>query len=141
MKCDICFCIDTYTKQHEHFYHIKGKEIQFVSTRRFCRNCNNLVYDEKLDNEAGRNAIDIYKKKFGISKEKIIELRNKYNLSQELFSKIIGCAKKTLISYEKGTAIPNDNYIIIINSLIAKTYPTLHVTVTTCSVHQHFSVP
>ena len=39
-------------------------------------------------------------------------LRNKYNLSQELFSKIIGCAKKTLISYEKGTAIPNDNYMI-----------------------------
>lgn len=120
MKCDICLCTDTYTKEHEHTYIIKGKEIKFVSTRRFCSNCNNLVYDEKLDNEAGQIAIEIYNKNFGISKEKIIELRNKYNLSQELFSKIIGCAKKTLISYEKGTAIPNDNYVIIINSLIVK---------------------
>lgn len=120
MKCDICFCTDTYTKEYEHKYHIKGKEIKFVSTRRFCNECNNLVYDEILDNEAGRRAIEIYNKNFGIPKEKIIELRNKYNLSLELFSKIIGCAKKTLISYEKGTALPNDNYTIIINSLIAK---------------------
>jgi DNA-binding transcriptional regulator YiaG len=120
MKCDICFCTNTYTKEHEHVYNIKGKEIQFVSTRRFCNECNNLVYDENLDNEAGRKAIEIYNKNFGIPKEKIIELRDKYNLSLELFSKIIGCAKKTLISYEKGTALPNDNYTIIINSLIAK---------------------
>lgn len=120
MKCDICFCNDTYTKKHEHVYHIKGKEIKFAAIRRFCSNCNNLVYDEKLDNEAGKKAIEIYNKNFGIPKEKIIELRNNYKLSQELFSKIIGCAKKTLISYEKGTSLPNDNYIIIINSLLAK---------------------
>ena len=44
--------------------------------------------------------------------------RKKYNLSQELFSKIIGCAKKTLISYEKGMSIPNDNYLIILKTLI-----------------------
>ena len=49
---------------------------------------------------------------------KVINLRNKFNLSQALFAKIIGCAKKTLVSYEKGTAIPNDNYKIILNSLI-----------------------
>ena len=43
-----------------------------------------------------------------------------YNLSQDLFSKIIGCAKKTLVSYEKGTSTPNDNYSIILNTLIYK---------------------
>lgn len=120
MKCDFCFCTETYTKNYKHTYHIKGEEIEFISIRRFCKKCDNLVYDAELDNKAGRKAIDEYNKKFGIPKEKIIELRNKYNLSQELFSKIIGCAKKTLISYEKGESIPNDNYIIIINSLLAK---------------------
>lgn len=120
MKCDICACTDTYVKDHNHSYCIKGKEINFIAPRRFCKNCNNLVYDEKLDNEVSKKAIEIYNKNFGIPKEKIIELRNNYNLSQELFAKIIGCAKKTLISYEKGTALPNDNYTIILNSLIAK---------------------
>lgn len=120
MRCDFCFCTNTYTKDYEHTYHIKKEEIKFISKRRFCKECNNLVYDKDLDNEAGRKAIDIYNKKFGIPKEKIIELRKKYDLSQELFSKIIGCAKKTLISYEKGDSVPNDNYMIIINSLLAK---------------------
>lgn len=118
MKCDNCLCTNTYIKEYEHTYHIKGKEITFNAKRRFCSNCDNLVYDAELDNKAGYKAIEIYNKKYGIPKEKIIELRSKYNLSQELFSKIIGCAKKTLISYEKGTSLPNDNYVIIINSLI-----------------------
>lgn len=120
MKCDNCLCKNTYTKEYEHNYNIKGQTIKFVSTRRFCKQCNSLVYDAELDNEASRKAIELYNKEYGISKEDIINLRNKYNLSQELFSKIIGCAKKTLVSYEKGTAIPNDNYVIIINSLISK---------------------
>ena len=118
MKCDICSSLNTYTKNHKHTFNIKGKTIEFVSERRFCKNCNNLVYDADLDNIASKKAIELYNEKYGLQKEKIIELRKKYNLSQELFSKIIGCARKTLISYEKGTALPNDNYIIIINSLI-----------------------
>lgn len=120
MKCDNCLCKSTYVKDYEHNYNIKGKEIKFISPRRFCKECNSLVYDAELDNEASRKAIEIYNKNYGICKENIVNLRNKYNLSQELFSKIIGCAKKTLISYEKGTAIPNDNYMIIINTLISK---------------------
>ena len=120
MKCDVCFCTDTYVDNYEHVYHIKNEEIKFTAPRRFCKKCHNLVYDEKLDNEASEKALEIYNKNYGIPKEKIIELRNNYNLSQALFSKIIGCAKKTLISYEKGTALPNDNYTIILNSLIAR---------------------
>lgn len=120
MKCDICSSTETYIKNHKHVYTIKGKEVQFIAKRRFCKNCNNLVYDQELDNEASKKAFSTYNKQYGISKEDIIKLRKDYHLSQEQFSKIIGCAKKTLISYEKGTAIPNDNYVIIINSLLEK---------------------
>lgn len=118
MKCDICGGTNTYVKNYKHEYKIKGKSIVFESERRFCSRCNSIVYDNLLDNLASEKAIELYNKNYGISKEKIIELRNKYNLSLELFAKIIGCAKKTLISYEKGTSIPNDNYIIILNSLL-----------------------
>ncbi len=119
MRCDNCGSSDTYVKNHEHIYQIKGKEIKFNSDRRFCSKCDNLVYDEKLDNTASEKGIEVYNKLYGVTKEEIIALRKKYNLSQELFSKVIGCAKKTLISYEKGVSIPNDSYLIIIKSLIA----------------------
>lgn len=120
MKCDFCNSEETYIKDYENKYVIKGKNIEFISKRRFCKKCNNLVYDDQLDNKVSEIAIDIYNKKYGISKDDIISLRNKYNLSQDLFSKVIGCAKKTLISYEKGKSIPNDSYLIILKTLIAK---------------------
>lgn len=118
MKCDKCNCTNTYVKKYNNVYTIRNKEIKFESERRFCKNCNSLVYDAKLDNKASILAISIYNEKYGISTE-IINLRKKYNISQELFSKIIGCAKKTLISYEKGKSIPNDIYLIIIKSIIS----------------------
>ena len=120
MKCDICGCKETYVKEHKHDFIIKGKKINLTSNRRFCKNCNNLVYDSKLDNDASKKAINLYNKKYAITKEEIIELRKKYNLSQELFSKIIGCTKKELVSCEKGNSILNDNYLIIIRNLINK---------------------
>lgn len=118
MKCDICGSQDTYVKLHKHEVSIKNEIINFEKQRRFCKKCNNLVYDSYLDNEASKESIRLYNKKFGISKEQIIELRKKYNLSQEQFAKIIGCAKKTLISYEKGNSIPNDIYLVILKMLI-----------------------
>lgn len=45
-------------------------------------------------------------------------LRKNYQLSLNDFSKIIGCAKKTLISYEQGISVPNDSYMITLNTLI-----------------------
>ena len=86
MRCDNCGSTDTYIKNHEHIYQIKGKEIKFNSDRRFCSKCNSLVYDEKLDNTASKKGIEVYNKLYGVTKEEIIALRKKYNLSQELFS-------------------------------------------------------
>src|SRR5574344_1315618 len=120
MKCDNCNCSETYVKQFAHTYTIKGKIIEFVSNRRFCKKCNSLIFDEELDNLASERAICIYNEKYGIDKQNIIDLRKSFNLSQLLFAKIIGCAKKTLISYEKGKSVPNDCYLTIIKSLLSK---------------------
>ena len=118
MKCDICKCEETYVKKHHHVYDVRGKEIVFDLDRRFCKNCNSLVYDHKLDNEASKMAIYLYTKECGIEKEKIKELRKQYSLSLDDFSKIIGCAKKTLISYEQGNSIPNDIYLVTLKTLL-----------------------
>jgi putative zinc finger/helix-turn-helix YgiT family protein len=119
MICDVCHSDDNSIKNYKSTYLIKGKEIELTTKRRFCNKCHNLVYDEELDNAATLKAMSLYNQKYGIEAEKIIALRKKYNLSQELFAKIIGCAKKTLISYEKGKSIPNDTYLIMLKSLIA----------------------
>lgn len=118
MKCENCGSTKSYVKDYEHKTKVKDKEVIYISPRRFCDNCNHLVFDESLDNEASKKAIEVYNKKYGIPKEDIINLRKKYNLTQEMFSKLIGCAKKTLISYEKGTSIPNDNFYITLKTLI-----------------------
>lgn len=64
MKCDVCEEIETFIKDYEHSFLIKGKEIKFIAKRRFCKNCNSLVYDEKLDNTASLLAISIYNEKY-----------------------------------------------------------------------------
>lgn len=119
MKCSVCNSQEFYVKKHDHEYSIKGKKITFSADRKFCSKCNNLVYDEEFDNIVSMIAIKVYNELYGIKSAEIVNLRKSFGLSQELFSKVLGCAKKTLISYEKGTSIPNDSYAIIINSLLA----------------------
>ena len=60
MRCDICKSQETYIKEYEHNYNIKGKNISFIAKRRFCKSCNNLVYDSDLDNKASEIAINKY---------------------------------------------------------------------------------
>ena len=57
-------------------------------------------------------------KEYGIDKEALKRLRFNYSLSLDDFSKVIGCAKKTLISYEQGSSVPNDSYLVTLNTLI-----------------------
>ena len=120
MICDVCGSNESIIKDYTDTFNVKGKLITIKAKRRFCKKCNNYVYDEELDNAISKQILENYNHLYGIDPDKIIFLRKKYRLSQEQFSKVIGCAKKTLISYEKGTSIPNDNYMRILNSLISK---------------------
>lgn len=38
MRCDNCGSTDTYIKNHEHIYQIKGKEIKFIQIEDFAQN-------------------------------------------------------------------------------------------------------
>lgn len=116
-KCKNCGSKDTYVKNSHHVFEKNGYNIEFDSEERFCKNCNKSVYDYDLNNKTIKKAIKIYNEKFGIS-EDIKKIRKEIGLSLDELSSIIGCAKKTLISYEKGESIPNDTYLIIIKTIL-----------------------
>lgn len=116
-RCDNCGSYETYVKMNHHSFEKNGYLIEFDSDERFCKKCNESVYDYYLNNEITKKAISIYNKEFGIS-EDIKRIRNEIGLSLDELSSIIGCAKKTLISYEKGESIPNDTYLIVIKTIL-----------------------
>ena len=120
MRCDICGSENTFIRDCKYTITIKNKEVTIICQKRFCNDCNNEIIDEKLEKETIKRAEKKYNELYGLNKDKIVALRKSYNLSQEIFSKIIGCAKKTLVSYEKGTSVPNDNYANLFNILIYK---------------------
>ena len=65
MICDVCGSKRNYIKKHKHIFIIRGNELKFTSPRRFCSNCNNLVYDADLDNKASVKALKLYNKLYG----------------------------------------------------------------------------
>lgn len=117
-KCDICGSTDTYVKKYKDTYNVKGIQIDVETDCRFCSKCNHQVRDKKLDNNTILEVYNKYNSLYGIRPEEITALRESYGFSKELFAKIIGCARKTLISYENGTSIPNDNFYIILKMLL-----------------------
>lgn len=88
---------------------IESEIIQINSQYLKC-NCGELMYDPKNINSNYELAYNEYRKKMNILFPKqIIELRNKYNLSQGKFSKLLGWDKSTLVRYEKGALLSKEH--------------------------------
>lgn len=116
-KCDNCGSTDTYVKINHNKFTKNGYDVEFDSEERFCKKCDCSVYDRELDNITLKKAIQVYNRQYGISDD-IKKIRKEIGLSLDELANIIGCAKKTLISYEKGESIPNDTYLIIIKTIL-----------------------
>lgn len=97
---------------------IKGKRIVVEAPRRLCTNCNQIKFDKVLDQEFSLLAIKQYNEQHGIPGEKIVKLREQFGISQETLGKVLGIAKKTIVSYEHNRAVPNDSYFTLLQSLI-----------------------
>lgn len=97
---------------------IKGEKITVSGAQRVCDICGEVSYDLYLDQDIAEKAIIEYNSLYGIDTFKIIEMRKKYKISQTTLSKIIGIAKKTLVSYETNQAIPNDHYTQLLRAII-----------------------
>lgn len=77
-----------------------------------CPYCENELINENLDNSL-YNIYNEYLKLHELSFEKLKEIRNSYNLSQELFAKALGWSKRTIVRYENAESLPQNQYLLI----------------------------
>jgi len=96
---------------HRKSLKVKGKTVQINAKTRICASCHKHIYDEKLDNALSEQAIRAYNETYGVNGEDIVAFRKKHQMTQETLAKLIGIAKKTLISYEKNRAVPQQSHL------------------------------
>jgi len=97
---------ETVTKKIAREFNIKGTLIEVEGYANHCSQCGQLFGDE-LYNQLLQKAYDEYRKRNELlTSEDIRKIREKYQLSQVLFSKIAGIGEATLQRYERG-ALPS----------------------------------
>ena len=81
----------------------RGIEINAYENVAICKECNNDLYVNEIENENNERIYEIYRNKANIIEPKdIINLRKKYNLSQRELTAILGFGKMTINRYERG---------------------------------------
>lgn len=84
----------------ENFKNIKVDTFENVA---ICNECNSDLYVDEIENENNKRIYDIYRNKTNIiNAQDIVELREKYNLSQRELTSILGFGKMTINRYERG---------------------------------------
>lgn len=101
---------ETIIIKKEETYDVKGEPITVEANVRVCNQCQEEIFDIKLDSDNLKRAYQKYKKAHGLlMASDIVRIRRKYDLSQRAFAKLVGCTQATLVRYEKG-AIQNDTH-------------------------------
>lgn len=90
-------------RQEKETYPVRGEDITVDASVAYCACCGEQVWVDELDNENLKKAFDVYREKYGLlSPEKIKAIREKYDLTQTSFAKILGLGDKTITRYEGG---------------------------------------
>lgn len=113
--CDKCKqLVNTKIINKTEEYEVFGEKIQIVSEIRICAECGKELFDEELDEKTLNKVYDQYKIKNNLlSAEEIVQIRNKYGLSQRSLAKLLGWGDKTIFRYENGSLQnKTHNYIL-----------------------------
>ena len=105
--CDKCKCEAMETIERLKEYNVKGKhKITILEKVLKCKNCGEIIFDEKLEKENLKNLYAKYREEKGlISPEEIKLIRDKYDIGQRVFAKILGWGEITVHRYEKDSII------------------------------------
>ena len=101
--CPYCKKEVEYKIEKRDIKEFRGIEINAYENVAICKECNNDLYVNEIENENNERIYEIYRNKANIIEPKdIINLRKKYNLSQRELTAILGFGKMTINRYERG---------------------------------------
>lgn len=98
---------------------IRGEVIQLKVKMRVCKECGEPLADDELDDISLKQFYDEYRRKNNLLfPNEIKKIREKYNMSQTEFAKLLGMEEKTITRYENGTIQErtHDNLIRAVNN-------------------------
>lgn len=110
---------DTKIIEKEQTLSVKGKNITLAVRIRVCQECGEEILDEELDNETLSRFYDEYRRLENLLlPSEIKTIRQRYNLSQSSFAKLLGFGEKTITRYENGAIQDacHDNLIRLMDS-------------------------
>ena len=82
-------------------FRVRGIDITITSPARICENCGEIIFDEVLDDEKLKLVYRAYRELKGmLQPEEIRAIRERRNLTQEEFSKVLGF---NIARYENGS--------------------------------------
>lgn len=118
--CPYCRKEVDYNIEKRDLNEFKGISINTYENVAICKECNNDLYVNKLEDENNKRIYSAYRRKANIIQpQDIIKFRNKYNISQRELTNIIGFGKMTINRYERGglpTKSQSDYIRLLINN-------------------------
>ena len=101
---------------------VKGRAITLVAPVRVCATCGEEIIDKEMDERTLTKFYDEYRRLENLlTPDEIKAIRQKYNLSQASFAKLLGFGEKTITRYENGAIQDqcHDNMIRLMRSINA----------------------
>ncbi len=116
--CPFCKKKVKYKIEKRSLEEFRGVEINTFENVAICNECGQDLYIDEIENENNKRIYEIYRDKQNIIKaEDIINLREKYDISQRELTAILGFGKMTINRYERG-ALPTKSQSDYIKLLI-----------------------
>lgn len=101
--CPYCKKEVEYKIENRELKEFRGIEINSFENVAVCKECNEDLYVNKIENENNIRIYEKYRNKANIIKpQDIIELRRKYDISQRELTSVLGFGKMTINRYERG---------------------------------------
>jgi len=101
--CPYCKKEVEYKIEKRELKEFRGIEINTFENVAICKECNQDLYVNDIENENNERIYEIYRSKANIIKpQDIINLRVKYDISQRELTSILGFGKMTINRYERG---------------------------------------